>query len=385
MRKKLALLFLVALTMITGCGAKFNDSIDPINTIYLPNKVVDEIEEKEDTSYIDSYNNYAIDKAVELFSRDQNELFSPMSMYFPTIAYYDGLDEEARKEIGERFFLDEDYVEQYMKIYNDSVYANKKERSVYKNLIFIAGEEDKDLLSEDYMNRLKKFHVGYISHPKEDNEKISEELDKFVSKSTGQTFDKSSLKEDLDRAILSFNEYNGNWKVKKVYERPYGLDFNSLDGKKKTMTAIKGIARTKYSINEDYTSMEMPLEDGFSLLFAMPDDFEKFDLTDKETLKALLKSPSEEGHIVFSLPKFSVKKELDLTDLYSELDMAQIKQYLSFEINKEGIKGYRDMEINAFKTKEKVEDRREIVIDKPFIYALKSPKGEICYLGVYKY
>lgn len=380
MKERLVLLFLLVLTGLTGCGKKDNNPIEAINTIYLPNKVEASSDELEDKDYIKKYNDYALGKAADFFKEDENKAFSPMGIYFPALAYYDIKESDSDGEIEESFSLDQDVKNCYRKVYDDAVYANKKDRSIYKNLLVLDNEK---LLDEEVLDRLKKYHVGHLS--KVEDKESREGLDEFVARITSERFEKSELSTSKGPLLLSFSDYSSSWKAKKIYERPQGLLFEDGHGEKKTMDSIKGIVKTKYSRDANNTIFEMPLEDGFTMLFAMPNQVEKNMFSDKAYLEEVISIPKSEGHVIFTLPKFKFKESLDLTELYPELELEEVKQYINIGLSKGGIEGYRDLDLKAFKTKEDLEDKVEITVDKPFVYILRTPRGEITSMGVYRY
>ena len=161
---------------------------------------------------------------------------------------------------------------------------------------------------------------------------------------------------------------------------------------------------TGFSKGENYLRASLSLKNAGSMLFVLPDrDASVGDLlADSKTLRDALTGGEERwGEVVWKIPKFDSGSKLDLkkalqalgvthafqpdADFSAITDQAAwiggVQQETRVTVNEEGVSAAAFTEI-SYCGAALPEDRGEMILDRPFLYAITSPDGGLLFLGV---
>lgn len=161
---------------------------------------------------------------------------------------------------------------------------------------------------------------------------------------------------------------------------------------------------TGFSKGENYLRASLSLKNAGGMIFILPDrDTSVQDLlADQETLReALAGGESCYGKVIWKIPKFDSGCTLALKEALQALGVthafrsdadfsaitdqaawiSDVQQQTRVTLNEEGVAAAAFTNI-SFAGSAPPEDRGEMILDRPFLYAITSPDGGLLFLGV---
>lgn len=163
-------------------------------------------------------------------------------------------------------------------------------------------------------------------------------------------------------------------------------------------------ASAGYARGENYTRSQLALKDNGSMIFVLPD--EGVDLTSlvasPQALQAVLTGgESVSGEVVWQIPKFSFGFSADLTSTLKDLGItaafsesadfsaitdaaafiSSVKQDTHIAVDENGVEAAAFTQID-YSGSAMPEGRAEMILNRPFIYAVTASNGMLLFVGV---
>ena len=180
--------------------------------------------------------------------------------------------------------------------------------------------------------------------------------------------------------------------------------FTRADGTQVTCDFMNRQANGGFSRGEHYLRASLGLKNAGSMIFVLPDegtDLQDLLSTPQALEEALTGGQGHSGELVWKIPKFDNQSDLSLTEALQRLGVthafrsdgdfsaitaqdawiSSIQQQARVTINEEGVAAAAFTSI-GYAGDALPEDRAEMILDRPFLYAITSSTGNLLFLGV---
>ena len=368
-----------------------------------------EINEKNPVNedFTDSINNFSFKTASKILTdQDKNTLYSPISLYYALAIATQGANGETEKELLKLLEIDdkETLSKQAGNLYRILYTDNKISKLKIANSVWL----DKSMnYNQKYIDAIKKdYYASLFSADFSDKSATTKEIKKWISENTNKTLDfDSDIDDDQLMIILNTIYFYDEWTQQFDKNDTKQDTFNLSDGKKVKcdfMNRTEG--NGSFYIGDGYISSSLELKNGSSMVFVLPDENSNLkDLLSKpENLKKMFTQQDNKiGEVVWKIPKFSYGDSIELKEILKSLNVekafgngadfsgisdedlfiSDVKQDSHIAIDENGVEASAYTEIAMCKLA-LVNERVEMNLDRPFIYGIVSPQGNLLFVGV---
>lgn len=368
-----------------------------------------EINEKNPVNedFTDSINNFSFKTASKILTdQDKNTLYSPISLYYALAIATQGADGETEKELLKLLEIDdkETLSKQAGNLYRILYTDNKISKLKIANSVWL----DKSMnYNQKYIDAIKKdYYASLFSADFSDKSATTKEIKKWISENTNKTLDfDSDIDDNQLMIILNTIYFYDEWTQQFDKNDTKQDTFNLSDGKKVKcdfMNRTEG--NGSFYIGDGYISSSLELKNGSSMVFVLPDENSNLkDLLSKpENLKKMFTQQDNKiGEVVWKIPKFSYGDSIELKEILKSLNVekafgngadfsgisdedlfiSDVKQDSHIAIDENGVEASAYTEIAMCKLA-LVNERVEMNLDRPFIYGIVSPQGNLLFVGV---
>ena len=373
--KNKIIIALVCLLLITGCN--FNKK-----------------ENKENKENTNNYNEY---KYLSLEFKNQNIIYSPLSINSAFLMLKEGSEGKTYEELNNLFSKT-----------NIKKYENTDKLSI-ANAVFI-NNDFKEKIKENYINSLKE---KYNAEVKYDSFINADSINNWVSEKTLKLIDKiiDEITEDTKLILVNALGINIEWVNKFECTSTNGSDFTLVDGSNYLATTMHNTYYSNSSYYKDdniqAVSLDLKQEGNTNLEFIaiMPNNINEYinNINNEEINKVIDKLIKVDfnNRLRLSIPKFKFDYELKLKeDLQSlgikkvftteaELDKIGPNLYVSDALHKANIDfsedGIKASAVTALIIKASTaleENYVDININKPFIFIIRDKESkDIWFIG----
>ena len=368
-----------------------------------------EINEKNPVNedFTDSINNFSFKTASKILTdQDKNTLYSPISLYYALAIATQGANGETEKELLKLLEIDdkETLSKQAGNLYRILYTDNKISKLKIANSVWL----DKSLsYNQKYIDAIKKdYYASLFSADFSDKSATTKEIKKWISENTNKTLDfDSDIDDNQLMIILNTIYFYDEWTHQFDKNDTKQDTFNLSDGKKVKcdfMNRTEG--NGSFYIGDGYISSSLELKNGSSMVFVLPDENSNLkDLLSKpENLKKIFNQQDNKiGEVIWKIPKFSYGDSIELKEILKSLNVekafgngadfsgisdedlfiSDVKQDSHIAIDENGVEASAYTEIAMCKLA-LVNERVEMNLDRPFIYGIVSPQGNLLFVGV---
>lgn len=367
-----------------------------------PNSDEDIVVDKE---FIDAVNSFALKTASALLSdTDKNANYSPISLYFALSMIAVGSNGETLDEFLDVLGIsgkDKNYLsEQAEKLYRDLYFDNDPEKLIIANSLWLS---DKAKFKESYISTIRQYFYSSLFNVDFKDPTTSGVISKWVAKNTNYTIepeintDATSLLE-----LASTIAYHDDW-VKEFVEVNQE-SFTLKNDNEIICDFMKDVKESTYVKGDSFLRSSLSFKSGANMLFVLPApgvDVSDLLKSPKILEEALLGGQTKTDHILYKIPKFSFKASFNLNEtlksaglksIFDKADFSDITETLpeSLFIRKatqetyitlceKGVraKSYTGIDMNCFS-----DGMVDLVLNRPFIYAITAKDGTILFIGV---
>ena len=368
-----------------------------------------EINEKNPVNedFTESINDFSFKTASKILTdQDKNTLYSPISLYYALAIATQGANGETEKELLKLLEIDnkETLSKQLGNLYRVLYTDNEISKLKIANSVWL----DKSLnYNQKYIDAIKKdYYASLFSADFSDKSATTKEIKKWISENTNKTLDfDSDIDDDQLMIILNTIYFYDQWTQQFDKNCTEQDTFNLSDGKKVKCDFMNHIDNNgSFYIGDGYISSSLGFKNGSSMVFVLPDENSNLkDLLSKpENLKKMFTQQDNKiGEVVWKIPKFSYGDSIELKEILKSLNVekafgngadfsgiseedlfiSDVKQNSHIAIDENGVEASAYTEIAMCKLA-LVNERVEMNLDRPFIYGIVSPQGNLLFVGV---
>lgn len=425
--KKLYLKIVVALSLVIllGGGQKFfapfqGEDPESIMEVVYPQAYAFENhnarvklweENPLDEEFIHAMQGFSYRTATEILkSADGNSNYSPASLYFALALATTGAKDETRGEllnllgVDDVEILSEQSGNYYRRLYKDNEIGQLKIANSY-------------WMDEYVMDQPVKFHQDFIDNAVENfytetflvdfsKREAGKIMGEWVASKTKGTLS-PSFEVDPEQILSIINT---------IYFYDQWVDrFNSNQTEEDTFALSDGSEVTTDFMNQTYSAMNFSRGEGFTragrslknggrMVFVLPDEGvtpQEFFASPDSLKEAFEGGKGYFGEVEWKVPKFSFNSSFDLTEAMNTLGVnkafseeadftgmtdhfafiSEVKQETHIAIDEEGVTASSFTQIIAAGSG-LPEDQAEMILDRPFLYGIKSGDGTFLFIGV---
>jgi serine protease inhibitor len=362
-----------------------------------------------DESYKKALNDFSYRSASKILSgRSKNISYSPTSLYMALSLAGTGANGATKDEIfsvlgasGKGInYLSKENSKFFRLLYSDNEIGKLKIANslwLQKNISFKNAFVD---------NAVQNFYASiYNVDFSDDNSGLL--MSKWISENTnGILSPKMSLDKEQIMSIINTIYFKDEWteRFDKNNTKPdtFYLSENSevKDDFMNRTYAVNG-----YVKGDGFTSSSLGLKNSGSMMFILPDKGTRIDdliSTPEKTALLFNEKDSKSGKVIFQIPKFSFGNSLNLNDTLKTMGIksafqhdadfsgitegtafiSNIEQQTHIAIDEKGVEAAAFTEINYFGSAMPNENVAEMILDRPFIFVIKSATDTILFIGV---
>lgn len=350
-----------------------------------------------------------------LKNKTKNACYSPISLYCALAVMAKGSDNSGARDImnlvgvSSKEELNKQYNQLYERIKSmdnlnmaNSIWLNTNEKHMGKNTVF--REDFKTSINNNFETSL--FTLDF---DKSNTKSKMGDWVKDKSKGTIKSDFKNTDKSDI--LIMNAVYFNSKWKDKMT-----SIDndrvFHTKSGDIKTDYMIQIDEDGTFTEGDNYTRASLSFENNSKMVFILPNKGVNVSelLKDESTLEKISTEKNDtKCEIDWSIPKFETNSDYDLLKLIkslggnksfgnkwnckamclksnsSKMEIKKIIQQTHIDVNDKGAEASALTKIELYETAmcdESEIKRKEMNLDRPFIYEIVSDSGDILFIGV---
>lgn len=341
---------------------------------------------------------------------EENELYSPISLYYATALAAMGAKGATQKELLDLLgmpdlqSLEKQCGNAYRLMYADNEIAKLKiANSLWLDRESYGMEVE---FQEAYLNAAKNQFYASVYAVDFSDSQTDDLMGTWIFEQTNGT-----LKYDFDpdpmqiMSILNTIYFYDQWTDRFNKDKTEEAKFYLSNGE----TVICDFMNSRYGSHgfvkgEGFTRSALGLKEAGSMIFILPDEGTPIDelLSSPEGIEALFESGERQsGEVIWQVPKFSYGTSMKLADAMKVLGVVEafsdnadfsglvnvpafisgIQQKAHIAIDENGVEASAYTEIHLAGSA-MPEGRAEMILERPFIYGIQSRYGDLLFVGV---
>lgn len=361
---------------------------------------------------IKAINNFAYKTGSLILKEGEgNKNYSPLSLYYALAMATSGAQGDTEKELLDLLgmynskTLSTESGNLYRQLYKD----NKIGKLKIANSLWLSNESNggavgfKDSFID---NAAQNFYASSYDVDFADIE-TGKAMGKWISENTNGTLS-PEIKTNPEQILSIINTvyFYDQWIDSFDKEKTLEDTFYLIDGtESKADFMNQTIGSSGFTKDKNFTRSSLALKNGGEMIFILPDQrLSPYELlSSPEKLKSIFEEGEEHyGEVVWKIPKFSFDSELKLKDQLKELGIKEafssnadfrgitdnmayisdIHQETYISIDEEGVEASAFTQI-YYDGSGQPEGRAEMILNRPFIYGITVPSGNLLFMGVY--
>ena len=360
-----------------------------------------------DREFIKAVNGFSFGSASKLLvDSKENINYSPLSLYLALAVSAEGTAGETEKELLQLLGAKnkEELAKNCKALYNNSFRDNEIGKEKIANSLWL---QDGIKFKDEFLNNAAENFYASSFNVDFKNKKTGENMSAWISKETNGMINPQI--ETYPQQILSIINtiyFSDQWQNKFFEENTKEDDFNLSNGEKVKIDFMNQKEQAGFCRGEDFISASRQLKNGGRMIFVLPnEDVAPQDLASspEKLNEALLGGESCYGTITWKVPKMSISSELDLIGTLKELGLEKmlgenadfsemienaddiyinnIEQQSKIKLDEKGVEAAAYTEID-YCGAGMPQDNAEMILDRPFLYAVISSSGAILFVGI---
>lgn len=353
--------------------------------------------------------NFSYETACALIEDGKNLTYSPVSLYYALAIAAEGAKGSTRDEIMSLLGYGET---EKLAIWCHNLYNllnkdNEIGKLAIRNSIWI----DNDLsVNNEYVERLATQYYTESYYGDFADEKMAKAMAEWIKENTGGMESTQEPDEEMLLSIINTIYYSDEWIDKFDKKNTAEDDFYLSDGTTVRCDFLNShYGSHSFARGEGYTRSSLSLKNNGHMVFVLPDEgisiYELVDTPEKLS-ECLEEGENYCGEVIWQIPKFSNDSELDLKNTLRQLGIEEaftetadfsgigntgnelnnphistVIQNTHIEIDEKGVTASAFTQIGyagaALPT-----DRAEMILDRPFLYAVVNSQGVILFIGI---
>ena len=357
----------------------------------------------------EAVNNFSYGVSSRLINRTiGNYVYSPYSLYYTYASLQNGAAFATRRSLSSMLRNSEmgGFPEQCRRLYQRSYRQNKVGQFRIANSFWINCNYP---LRERFVEDNAKYFYASTHSVDFTKKDTGNAMRQWLSDNSGDTLTSTiDLGKDSSIAVLSTADFSDQWEtgfnpsntVKDRFSmgaKDYELDF-----------MVQMVKNATYTRGENYTRSSLKLRNGSEMIFVLPDEglWPSNLISGSLSIKAILgDTDTTKGTVHWKIPKFTITTQRDLRDVlkssYSsnafgkDADFSNISddplyvshfiQGVSISIGEAGVntKATPQMDSSGSGSTPSEHDVY-MTLNRPFMFAIRSPEGNLLHVGVYE-
>lgn len=423
-------LALAAAAMLAGgCRNVVNGSsagkISPAVTAVIPDKpdlskdfsawraYMDENAVTEET--VAAVRDFSWKTAAELLAgTEKNENYSPLSLYYALSLAASGAEGETKEEFLSLLGAEdvETLASECRKLYS-SLYTDGAGKEGNKSRLTIANSlwmQEKAAFEDSFLKTASEDFFASLYTVDFSKPETAAAMSGWVKENTGGLLapqmeaDPEQILSIID-TVCFYDEWTDRFQKKKTAEDMFYLSGDE-DGPAVEREFMNRGASGGFSVGENFTRASLSLKQNGEMVFVLPDPGVSVEelLADEEALgEAFSGGSAEYGTITWKVPKFSFGQKYDLKEALTHLGLTAafedtadfsamtkesvwisgIRQETHIGIDENGVEAAAYTEI-VYSGAGMPKDHADMILNRPFLYALTSRDGIPLFIGVYR-
>src|SRR5690625_269104 len=397
MKKVFLILFLL---ILAGCDS--STPVSPNITIQPDNLDRDTLMEETDPELVDSLWEFT-SLTQELLESEDNEVYSPLSLYLALSMLLPATSETTHDELLEGLSISstenfEENIQPLLKKNNilddEEDYANLLTNSIWL-------QNDRDDYDEEILEVLEnRYQAMHQFTDFKNEEKTKELIEAFIDAQTNGFIQELDLNIDSNTVLLLLNTLYFKDQWQEQFKQETEFEFTTKDDK---TIEVKGVMKKfenpKYYVEDDLEMVMIPFRNGNQMLFIKPEDIARFFEQDKiSDIHSLLENLeySENTSVNLTMPEVDVSsnfKELNkflaslgFTELMSDapylsyiegeetgMIINDIVQQARITVDREGAEAAAYTSIGVEETSIPIiEEEIDMILDQPYVMVILS-------------
>lgn len=408
----------ISILLIANLTACSNLDITALKTPVYPESIsyddysgLESIREKNpmDDQFLNALTDFSYNLASKtLSSKSENICVSPTSLYMILSLAATGANGPTQNEIVEALGMigkEKDYLsEQNGNLFRRLYFDNNIGKLKIANSLWL----QKDIKFKDtFINNAAQNFYGSLFNIDFSDNKSGELVSKWISENTGGILEpRLNLNKEQILSMINTIYFKDEWRDRfdEDYTKPD--TFYLKDGSEVKCDFMNSTYLThSYVKGDGFTSSFLNLKNSGHMTFILPDEGVSIDdlIATPQKVALLFDMENREiGKVIFQIPKFSFGNDIDLretmksmgvstafernadfTDITDEpAFISDIRQQTHIAIDENGIEATAYTQIvyaGSAPPKDKV---AEMILDRPFIFAISSSNGAVLFIGV---
>jgi len=399
MKKVFLILFLL---ILAGCDS--STPVSPNITIQPDNLDRDTLMEETDPELVDSLWEFT-SLTQELLESEDNEVYSPLSLYLALSMLLPATSETTHDELLEGLSISstENFEENIQPLLKKNNILDDEEdyASLLTNSIWL--QNDRDDYDEEILEVLEnRYQAMHQFTDFKNEEKTKELIEAFIDAQTNGFIQELDLNIDSSTTLLLLNTLYFKDQWQEQFKQETEFEFTTKDDK---TIEVKGVMKKfenpKYYVEDDLEMVMIPFRNGNQMLFIKPEDIARFFEQDKiSDIHSLLENLeySENTSVNLTMPEVDISsnfKELNkflaslsFTELMSDapylsyiegeetgMIINDIVQQARITVDREGAEAAAYTSIGVEETSIPIiEEEIEMTLDQPYVMVVLSPE-----------
>ncbi|MGI5936536.1 MAG: serpin family protein [Oscillospiraceae bacterium] len=420
-KPKLISIILASLLLFAGCSSNASGKPTANSAVALPvypqTIAFDDYEAKNtvltendpDEEFIRALTRFAVSSTGTLLSSTrENQMYSPISLYYPLALCAVGAGGETKSQLLEALQMagfDDDYIaDQSARLFRCLYTDNEVFRLNLANSLWMAQYSFK----ENFLNTAAKEFYAALYEVDFSQDSTAKEMAKWVSEHTGGLINPEyNFSEDLVLMILNTVYFKDAWSKPFEKQLTEADEFTLSDGSVVTADFMNMTSNRNYIDGDGWSLLPLRTVGGATMNFVLPDEgIAPEDLMAPEKLTAILGAEGESvfAQVTASIPKFDFGVENGLKELLLALGathaldpeladfsnmaddgmfISSARQLARISIDEEGVEAAAYTEISMDATSALVDEPQpvELIFDRPFLFFIEY-QGVILFTGI---
>lgn len=414
---KLIAIILAALMLLGGCSSAALRPAAVARPVYPKAIAFDDYEDRmalqaentPDERFLQALSEFAASSTGALLpSSEENQLYSPLSLYYPLALCAVGAGGQTKSQLLEALHLagfDDDYIaEQSARLFRYLYTDNEVSKLTLANSLWM----DEYSFRKDFLDTAAGDFYAYLYEADFSKEAAAKEMAEWVSKHTGGLISPAyNFSEDLVLMILNTFYFKDAWSksFNKALTQPG--EFHLAGGGAVTADFMNMTTNRNYTDGDGWSLLPLFTVGGASMNFVLPDEgLSPEDLLSSEKLSGILQLNGESvyARVTASIPKFDFGVETNLMELFAALGItdaldpgladfsgmaddglyiSSARQLARISIDEDGVEAAAYTELAMDAGAAMIEEPRpvELIFDRPFIFFIEY-QGIVLFTGV---
>lgn len=384
--------------------------IDALSIININQNGIDnEHVQEPKKANIDNFINEFAYKTSEHLLVNGNVNYSPMSLYLALSLANSGANGDTQEEITTLLGLPQNMIEEFVDKLLDELQKNEEDSKFWlANSLWIEEELDgkKIEFEKDFLGIAKENFNSQIFSMDFGSTLTGKEMGKWVNENTKGILSPEFTTEKGQLAtIINTVYFKDKWNSSFVEEYTKEAEFTKLDGSRKIIDFMNQSTNSNYVKTEEFKKASLGLQGGGSMFFVLPDENVNIEaLLRQDKLREVIELETEHTKVNWSIPKFIIDSEFkliptlkklgvekafgdqaDFSKMIKDIDIfiSDIAQGTHIKVEEGGVEAAAYTAITFNTTSMDIEEPKEMILDRPFIYVISDENDNILFIGTY--